>query len=315
MATFALYNFEFDICLPNDDEKDLFEKDSPLKLAKANFDKKQLILDEILQKDITNESSLSFTNRRNTISYIHEYLFEPKDGIYVILLKNNKKAQVHDEYLKSHKVDDYYGCKVIIDNSEGIQLIAIEDKQTAIGKLPTTAGVIERALNKALKSRYLRIRLENQYDSSSFWDIVNNKRDYPKGFQKVILKFQRKNLARLVNKKNKIARFFDETREQFDAEVIAEFNMPKGAGPMPLSEQNETQFECVEAAVDTGGPDSVILKPVGKAAIKIGQNNYITFTIPDYIYEGNNTNSPDIFTQPWEVIKSSIENASRRKPE
>lgn len=51
MATFALYNYEFEISLPDDTTPDLFGNVSPVTTAKANFERRQKVFDELLGND------------------------------------------------------------------------------------------------------------------------------------------------------------------------------------------------------------------------------------------------------------------------
>lgn len=316
MADFALYNYEFDISLPAADSPDIFGSPSPIEQARKNFARKQEILDKILDDDINGRRRLEFKKSLIAKPFLHDYVFEPKNGIYALRLKKSHKLGFHDSDLRPDKVDDYNARVVIIDNSLDVQLLAIELKGAKMEKLTAIEKTIENTFNAVLRKKYfLSVRLENQYSPTAFWEIVEDKRKYPRGFNRVVFKFPRRNLARIVNKRNKVALFFDKTREEFDSEVSVELKAPQGS-KLDLSHDNETHRDYVDAAAATGGPESATAYPVGsRKGIRPGAHSLNKLSLSDHLFESNTTDNPDLFSQPWAEVKSGMETASTTNPD
>ena len=189
MATFALYNYEFEISLPDDTTPDLFGNVSPITTAKANFDRRQKVFDELLGNDHDGSKPITYLSKNGKQTYKHKWLMKPQDGIYYFRLLHEHKRKLHDEDLREHPAEDYTGCRVFFDNRKGIQRLAIE-MNSAFKQLTTVENILSRGLNDALKSRYyVKVRLEHLLKPSHFWEIVEDKISYPKGFSKMMLYF------------------------------------------------------------------------------------------------------------------------------
>ena len=97
--------------------------------------------------------------------------------------------------------DDYRSCIIIIDNRPGVQVIAIENSTSAFQSLKTIENIVERTLSHVMQRRFsLKLSIKNLYNSSRFWNIVQDKKSYPSGFRKVEFTWPKPNLERLAKR-------------------------------------------------------------------------------------------------------------------
>lgn len=77
MATFALYNYEFEQ-LPDDD---FFGQPLRKKLSEESFAHRQARFGQLLMDDYSGTKPLIYANKRGT-QYIHQFIAKPDDGIF-----------------------------------------------------------------------------------------------------------------------------------------------------------------------------------------------------------------------------------------
>lgn len=170
MATFALYNYEFEQ-LPDDD---FFGKPLRKQLSEESFAHRQARFGQLLMDDYSGTNPLIYANKRGA-QYIHQFIAKPDDGIFAMMLLNNHKRTTHDKSLQPHSIDDYRRCIVFVDNRPGIQRLAIEVNPAAFTKLSTVENILFHTLSVALASRFaITIRLEHLFQPARFWDIVGD---------------------------------------------------------------------------------------------------------------------------------------------
>lgn len=105
MATFALYNYEFEQ-LPDDD---FFGQPLRKQLSEESFANRQTRFGQLLMDDYSGSKPLTYANKRGT-QYIHQFIAKPGDGIFAMMLLNNHKRTAHDMSLQPHSIDDYRRC-------------------------------------------------------------------------------------------------------------------------------------------------------------------------------------------------------------
>lgn len=277
MATFALYNYEFEISLPADTTPDLFGHASPTVTAKANFDRRQDVFDELLSNDHDGSKPITYLSKNGKQTYKHKWLMKPQDGIYYFRLLHEHKRKLHDEDLREHPAEDYTGCRVFFDNRKGIQRLAIE-MNSAFKQLTTVENILSRGLNDALKSRYyVKVRLEHLLKPSHFWEIVEDKISYPKGFSKMVLYFPPVNLPRLSEHIDFVVNGGRKALES-DSTVIYK---AQGGSSLNIDKKDAWTKGIVESASAIGGDDAISLYPVGGKKIKVGHDNYDYINISD----------------------------------
>lgn len=318
MSTFAIYNYEFDINLSEKREQDLFSGKTNAQIAHENFDKRQQLLADIFQEDYNGKLTIPFLKRGNPKTpYIRKWITEPREDMYVFRLINDRKHKVHDFDEKLHDIDDYLGCYIIIDNKPGHQVLAIEDKTTAIGSLSTTANVVKNAINSVLKQYFLEVRLENIYDPSTFWDLVNNKQKFPNGIREVVFNFPRRNLARLSDIQGKLQFLVDESRKEWDSEVSIHFKKDVSKqGPLQFNKSNPVQNSYVDVSSAMGGAKSAVLYPASsEKAVHVGRGNNILVKIPDETLKNLKEGNKEIFEDPLDEIMAILRDSVKNLPD
>ena len=113
MASFALFNFEFEPVQNKLRQAELKGMESVLMSASEAFPRKQEIFGDILLKDFKKEKIediIHFKNGEGPKEYIHRHLMPPTDDIVIMRVANRKHLQIVDENLKPKQVDDYQNC-------------------------------------------------------------------------------------------------------------------------------------------------------------------------------------------------------------
>lgn len=301
MMTFALYNFEFEIDLPVRESVDAFSGKSDAKTAKENFDKRQQLFSDLLDRDYNGLLTIPYTRKRGNSSYLRKWIAQPRDDMFVFRLINDHRRKLRDRDEKAYKADDFLGCYIIVDNYAGHQVIAIEDKPSAIGALSVTEDVLARAFNALLKDVYLKVRLEHIYDPATFWEIVGDHERYPKGFSSVKFNFPKPNLARFRLISKKLRDMIEDTGKGFQSDTTITMHKPH------LDRDDETQAAYVNLSAEIGGDKSAILYPVGGNKVCVGQNHYRRVSIPDSVMDNLRDGSPTLFSQsPLDDIRAII---------
>lgn len=302
MATFALYNYEFELSLPMYDEKDIFDGKRPSEIAKESFAKKQDVFGKLLQDDYQDNSTLKYKSKKGK-DYKHKWLAQPADGIYIFRLLSDHKRKVHDEDLKASSVDDYSGCRVIFDNREGIQRLAIEMNTKAFRNLSQSEDILARGINNYLeKEFFIKIRLEHLLTAAKFWEIVHDKLSYPKGFKELSLYLPPVNLERLSKHLDKI---LSEARQHLGSDSKLVYKAPPGT-VLNLDDKDEWTHQMVEDMSEVGGDATMTLNPFGGKKIVVNKNNYRTFNISDNSLDGIENGTPNLFGSGMDEVKAKL---------
>lgn len=289
MATFALYNYQFDM-LP---EETFFDKPLRKELSEESFAHRRERFAEILMDDYNGKHPLTFANKRGT-QYVHQWLAEPSDGIFALMLLNNHKRKVHDLQLKENRVDDWRRCIVIFDNrNDGevdIQRLAIEENKTAFQSVKSVENILANTLTVALASRFaITIRLEHLFNASRFWQIVSDSLNYPKGFRRIEYKWEKPNLDRIAKR----LEFIHAGRKATNSAVSVVTDAGKGSR-LKIDENDEWTKDMVNMASDDGA--SISIKPNGKRhKILVGQDSYRFTDIPDSTIGQFSSTDPTLF--------------------
>lgn len=278
MATFALFNYQFDKIIKHSLQYEL-EGLGPVLTSDEAFAQKQEILGEMLSKDFKKASTGDVIHFKNTLGlkeYVHRHLMPPTDDITIMRIANRKTQTIVDSELKEKRVEDYQNCIVIIDNRPGIQRILIENKKKAFADVKQVAGILTYTFNLLLESYSLNIRLDHLKDDRVFWSYVNDQRLFPNGFHKVSFHLPYPNLERL---KKVYDRLFSKARESFDASIDMDFVSHEG-GSVRLDEKDPYQKETIEWLMKDAGADiKLYSNDSKKSAIPIGKNSYRVITI------------------------------------
>ena len=243
MATYAIYNYQFDKIVEHARQGEFEGMETVLMSADEAFPKKQEIFGEILNKDYKKEKAIDvihFTNGHGSKEYIHRHLMPPTDDIVIMRVANRKSQTIVDENLREKQVDDYQNCIVMIDNRPGIQRMLIENKKTAFRDVKSLAAILQYTFNRLLRHYSLTISLDHLQDSRQFWQYANDRRTYPKGFYRICFKLPYPNLERL---RKVYDRLFSQAQKSFDSRLNMDFT--NSEGQVRLDENDPYQNEAI----------------------------------------------------------------------
>ena len=280
MATYAIYNYEFEPIQRQHAEGELGGMETVLMRAAESFPKKQEIFGSLLEKDYkktSREDIIHFRNRQGPKEYIHRHLIPPTDDITVIRVANKRTHKIVDKKWEDKKVDDYQNCIVIIDNRPGIQRILIENKKAAFADTKTTANILENTFNFLLARYSLSVTLRHLQDKRSFWAYAKDRSMYPTGFHKLMFFLPFPNLDRL---RKGYERLFSQARRCFNSRMNMEFINPRGE--VRLDENDPYQSELIEWFMEEAG-GSIRLYPnnAKRSPIVVGLDSFRTATVSD----------------------------------
>lgn len=278
MATFAIYNYQFEKIMVHARQGEFEGMGSVLMSADEAFPQKQKIFGEMLNKDFKKEKQadvIHFTNGHGPKEYIHRHLMPPTDDIVIMRVANRKSQTIVDENLREKKVDDYQNCIVMIDNRPGIQRMLIENKKTAFRDVKSLAKILEYTFNRLLRPYSLAISLDHLQDSRQFWQYVKDRRTYPLGFYRICFKLPYPNLERLRKVFDKL---FSQAQKSFDSRLNMDFTNPNGQ--VRLDENDPYQKEAIKWFMEDAGGDVTLYSNIAKKTpIHVGRNSYRAITV------------------------------------
>ena len=273
MATFAIFNYQFDKIVEHARQGELEGMGTVLMSADEAFPQKQKIFGEMLNKDFKKEKSIDvihFTNGHGPKEYIHRHLMPPTDDIVIMRVANRKTQTIVDENLREKQVDDYQNCIVMIDNRPGIQRMLIENKKTAFRDVKSLANILEYTFNRLLRQYSLVISLDHLQDSRQFWQYANDRRTYPQGFYRICFKLPYPNLERL---RKVYDRLFSQAQKSFDSRLDMDFTNPNGQ--VRLDENDPYQKEAIKWFMEDAGGDVILYSNMAKKSpIVVGKKTH-----------------------------------------
>jgi len=284
MATFALFNYQFDKIIEHGRQSEMEGLESVVMTADEAFPKRQEIFGTILDKDYAKTSDsdvIHFKNGLGLKEYIHRHLIPPTDDMVVMRVANRKRQSYVDSNLKEKQVDDYQNCIVVIDNRPGIQRMLIEKKKAAFNDVKQVARIFEYTFNRLLHSYSLKIRLEHLQEQRAFWHYASDKLTYPNGFHRVSVRLPYPNLERL---KRVYSRLFNQARESFDSSIDLDFVAPDG-GHVRLDPNDPIQSDLIKWLMEDAGANiKLYSNSAKKIPIPVGENSFRLVEVRDLIF-------------------------------
>lgn len=262
----------------------LFPDDDNGMDAEEAFPQRQEILGGIFAKDFQKSEKFAFQSSYSREKvYIHRYVMPPTDSIIIFRIANKHTTTIVTEELKEKQEEDYQNCIVIIDNRPGIQRILIENKKSAFQSVKQVARILEYSLNEMLYRYHLRVELMHLQDPRAFWQLVNDKRNYPEGFYKITFHLPHLNLERL---RKVFDRVLVMSREVFDSDLEWSYKASQG-GALPLDEKNPYQKELIEWMMGEIGSENIKLysNAQKRKAIIVGRDSFLAIGISDTLIQ------------------------------
>lgn len=281
MASFALFNYQFDKIIDNSRQYKIDGIDTVVMHADEAFPKRQDIFGEILLRDYQktkSEDIIHFKNAQGLKEYVHRHLMKPTDDIVIMRVANRKTQTIVDSELMEKKIEDYQNCVVMIDNRPGIQRILIENKKAVFNDVKQVAKILEFTFNQLLPRYSLKIRLEHLQNKRAFWQYAYDRQTYPNGFHKISVHLPYPNLERL---KKVYDRLFGQARDHFDSKIDFDLVAPEG-GQIRLDEKDSYQSGLIEYLMEDAGAEVKLYSNTAKKTpIHVGKNSFRVVSIRD----------------------------------
>ncbi|MCF2613588.1 hypothetical protein [Leyella stercorea] len=232
-----------------------------------SLDRKQELTSEVLD----NNEKLKF--KFNTVEYAHK-MYIGQNGIYVLRIANtgHKPAKVENNF-KVMKQQNHPSCIVIIDNRQDRQIIAIEHN-SAFGKDPSLAVIIQTTLRKALQNYRLTLDVTQKYHTSEFWQVVDNSMML-KGIDYVDFPFAYPNLPEISDM---VGEYMNNIARQTNSEPTLKLKGQNNES-VNLCREDQWLLSAIKACAASGRP--ILIKPKGSELRKIGVDSPVYEEISD----------------------------------
>ncbi len=232
-----------------------------------SLDRKQELTSEVLD----NNEKLKF--KFNTVEYAHK-MYIGQNGIYVLRIANtgHKPAKVENNF-KVMKQQNHPSCIVIIDNRQDRQIIAIEHN-SAFGKDPSLAVIIQTTLRKALQNYRLTLDVTQKYHTSEFWQVVDNSMML-RGIDYVDFPFAYPNLPEISDM---VGEYMNNIARQTNSEPTLKLKGQNNES-VNLSREDQWLLSAIKACAASGRP--ILIKPKGSELRKIGVDSPVYEEISD----------------------------------
>lgn len=265
MAKFQIYTYMFRPVMENKMEIP-FEEFQKIDVQDS-LDRKQELTSEVLD----NNEKLKF--KFNTVEFAHK-MYIGQNGIYVLRIANtgHKPAKVENNF-KVMKQQNHPSCIVIIDNRQDRQIIAIEHN-SAFGKDPSLAVIIQTTLRKALQNYRLTLDVTQKYHTSEFWQVVDNSMML-KGIDYVDFPFAYPNLPEISDM---VGEYMNNIARQTNSEPTLKLKGQNNES-VNLSREDQWLLSAIKACAASGRP--ILIKPKGSELRKIGVDSPVYEEISD----------------------------------
>ena len=293
MKNFTLYNYEFEKIHIQKSPK-LFGDDNEIIDPDESFKNKHEIFEKILMDDyeqtrlseVARDKTklIAFTTISKKKLCIHTHLIKPTDNITVLKICNTKKLTHHQPNFTDIELEDYPGCLVIIDNRKDVQRIAVESNKKVFSGDFTLANILNSTFNDIMHKYSLDFRMTNVQNPQDFWEIVQDKINYPKGFKKVVFSLPPLNKEKVLEKYAELSKYM---RRSFNSGMDTAFNAEKG-GELRFSKEDEFQSEFVDyASIEVGGENTIILYPNGahQKKIRVGKLSFQYYSLDQSVID------------------------------
>ena len=265
MAKFQIYTYMFRPVMENQMQIQ-FEEFQKIDVQDS-LDRKQELTSEVLD----NNEKLKF--KFNTVEYAHK-MYIGQNGIYVLRIANtgHKPAKVENNF-KVMKQQNHPSCIVIIDNRQDRQIIAIEHN-SAFGKDPSLAVIIQTTLRKALQNYRLTLDVTQKYHTSEFWQVVDNSMML-RGIDYVDFPFAYPNLPEISDM---VGEYMNNIARQTNSEPTLKLKGQNNES-VNLSREDQWLLSAIKACAASGRP--ILIKPKGSELRKIGVDSPVYEEISD----------------------------------
>lgn len=166
-------------------------------------------------------------------------------GFYLMSVQNHTMLHREMNWVKDDLLN-MPSCIVIIANTEGRQLLLVEDN-TAFSSTRVVARIFQDSLEALLRDRKLNIRFRPHYSPDKFWEHLEKKLVYGVGLKYLKCHFDYPNMAQDAKL---LGSFF----EEFGVEMNAEMDYSiKGQHGQPLTCDPKNRNSHLQSIIEYGG--------------------------------------------------------------
>ena len=265
MAKFQIYTYLFRPVTEH--QTDIPFKEFQKIDVQDSFDRKQDLTNDVL----SDNKRLKF--KFNNVVYAHK-MYIGRDGIYALRIANTvHKPTKYETDFKVMKQDNHPSCIAIIDNRKDRQIIAIE-QNSAFGKDPSLAVIIQTTLRKALQHHRLTLDVTPKFHTSDFWQVVDTSMML-KGIEYVDFPFAYPNLPEISDM---VGEYMNNIARQTNSEPTLKLKGQNNES-VNLSREDQWLLSAIKACAASGRP--IIIKPKGAELRKIGVDSPVYEEISD----------------------------------
>lgn len=198
----------------------------------------------------------SYRNKEHSILEMYN-----GNSLIIFKIANKKKRTIERDFEKQQEVDEP-SVIVVIDNSDGVQRIAIEENMSAFSDVNVVATILQNSFCKGLNKFKLQVSIQSEYNENEFWDYV---RENKSTIQLVRFQFDYPNLpGSLTNKiRDVIKGVSKDTLSKRSA-----FELSSDVG-LDLDENNQDLQSLNKVSSELGSPTTLKIKGL-KKTIKTG---------------------------------------------
>ena len=209
--------------------------------------------------------TLTFTSSRKKKLY-HKYTSAPKDGFAILELARCRSISHRPQPFLDKAVieDDYESLHIIIDNRGTYQRVAIEVKSSVFKKTDIVADSLARALSEAFARYGLLVKVVPIRDDKHFWSLVSDRKQFPRGFNKLCVKFPQINDPKVTEAMRRANIIY---REMFHSNLVIIQESSEGE-KLSFNEEDEKQREYMKLCAENA--DSIQVSPIGARPITLG---------------------------------------------
>ena len=144
------------------------------------------------------------------------------------------------------------------------QRVAIEVKSSVFKKTDTVADSLARALSKAFARYGLLVKVVPIRDDKHFWSLVSDRKQFPRGFNKLCVKFPQINDPKVTEAMRRANIIY---REMFHSNLVIIQESSEGE-KLSFNEEDEKQREYMKLCAENA--DSIQVSPIGARPITLG---------------------------------------------
>lgn len=160
MPTFATYKIMF----AQASQRHLLAED-----GRTNLDCAQEYLEEVLSERLP----INKEQKDHTLLPLENYVETRRDRV-TLMVVCNEKSHKYREKMEDMELVHHPGCRVIIDNREGVAQMLVERSESFNSNTDKVRDLIQEALCKAFARFELMVEVRAKKREKEFWDMVED---------------------------------------------------------------------------------------------------------------------------------------------